>query len=120
MGKVVVKRFPDDKLFGAGAAAMASWANRHNARVISQSASGGWLIVTFEVEDKWSFENDSTFIPMSSSTTIREATDEELREMRRADKRLKDHPGKVTITYLDDPDEGEPEKPKKKRWWKRR
>lgn len=120
MGKIVVKRFPDEKLFGSGAAAMARWAEKHNARIISHSVNSGWIIVTYELNDDGSFGSESLYSPMSPTTTVREATVDELREMARADKRLKDHPSKVTITYLEDPDEDESKTPKKNRWWKRR
>ena len=124
MGKIVVKRFANDR-WGAGAHLIARWANEHNASVISQSVSRGlvtrgWIIVTFELEEKGSFESSSTFTPISPSTTIREATDEELREMAEADRRLKTQERNVTIKYLDDRGEAQSEKSKKKRWLKRR
>lgn len=123
MSEVVVKRFPDDKVFGAGNPAIARWANNHNARVVSQSVSNGWIIVTFETLDRESIEIKDEIYRGPSSTIIqtRQATDEELRKSIREEMRSEtedSHETRTTIVRIDRSEDARLEQPKQ-RWWKR-
>lgn len=119
MTQTVVKRFPDDKLFGAGAAAMARWANDNNARVVGQTVSNGWRVVTFEIMEEEivdTFEDGRTYKTANASVTTRLASSDELAEMAEQDKRLESQKTRMTVIHLRDAEE---DTAKKKRWWRR-
>ncbi|MEO8863014.1 MAG: hypothetical protein ABI354_01695 [Candidatus Saccharimonadales bacterium] len=123
MSKVVIKRFPDDNVFGSSGPAIARWADKHNARIVSQSASKGWLTVSFEILDQAPIAIEHTIYRGPSSTIIqtRELTNEELRESIGAEIRRETENSqetRVAVTRLEESKETKSEKPKKS--WRKR